>query len=748
MIFLEHFKILSIRLTMGNCRFRENLFRRLIILVLLTTSLGFVWKVSGQITGVNKKDFRIHVAQVKEKMVIDGLLNEEVWKTAEKTSPFYRILPIDTGFAKAQTRVMVGYDQSNLYFAIICFDPTPGKRPVESLRRDFSFPKNDNFLIFMDTYNDQTNGFSFGISAAGAQWDGLQANGGFVSLDWDCKWKSAVKNYPDRWVAEFSIPFRSIRYEENAREWGINFSRLDLKTNEKSSWAPVPRQFQSANLAYTGALVWDKPPPGAGVRYSLIPYISGKAIRDVEAGESAKTGMNAGMDAKITLTTSMNLDLTINPDYSQVEVDRQVTNLDRYELFFPEKRQFFLENSDLFASLGTDRMRPFFSRRIGLNMPVLAGGRLSGKLGDNYRIGLMDMQTNARDTIPAANYGVAVLQRQLFSRSNVTLFLVNKQITGVSEDSLLPANIFNRVAGVDFNLANANNRWTGKAFYHQSFYPDAPGDAFVIAGNLAYNTQKLSVKINQAWVGEHFQAETGYIPRKGFFQVNPELQYKFFPASEKLANHGPLLNTNFFFGKDMQLTDREVSAGYGLEWLNRSKLSGNVKDVFVRLQEPFDPTHTGGNLLAAGSTFDWKEMEMSYNSDTRRLFNFQLMMNFGGYYNGTKRGIAGEMNFRVQPYGSLAMVASWYRIILPDLYSSADLILVGPRLDLTFTDKLFLTTFVQYNNQIENLNLNIRFQWRFAPVSDFYIVYTENSYPENLQTKNRALVAKLSYWFN
>jgi len=733
---------------MRNHRIHENLFFRLIITIFLTISSGHIWKLTGQSTGVNREAFRIHVSQAEEKMVVDGILNEKVWKTAQKAGPFYRILPIDTGFAKAQTRVMVCYDPYNLYFAIICFDPSHGKRPVESLRRDFSFGKNDNFLIFMDTYNDLTNGFSFGVSAAGAQWDGLQANGGFVSLDWDCKWKSAVKNYPDRWVAEFSIPFRSIRYEENAREWGINFSRLDLKTNEKSSWAPVPRQFQSANLAYAGTLVWDKPPPGAGVRYSLIPYISGRAIRDVEAGKKTKPGMEAGLDAKITLTTSMNLDLTLNPDYSQVEVDRQVTNLDRYELFFPERRQFFLENSDLFASLGTDRIRPFFSRRIGLNSHVQAGGRLSGKLGDKYRIGLMDMQTAAWDTLPAANYGVVALQRQFFSRSNVTFFLVNKQIAGVTGDSLLSGNLFNRVAGVDFNLANANNRWTGKAFYHQSFYPNAPRDAFVVAGNLAYNTQKFSIKLNQAWVGEHFQAETGYVPRKGFFQVNPELQYKFFPSSERLANHGPGLKTDFFFGEDMKLTDRVVSAGYSLEWLNRSKLSGNIKDVFVRLQEPFDPTHTGGESLVAGSTFEWNEMEISFISDARKLFNFELNVNFGGYYNGTKKGIAGEINYRVQPYGSLAMIASYYRIIMPEPYNSAELILIGPRLDLTFTDKLFLTTFVQYNSQIENLNLNIRFQWRFAPVSDFYIVYTENSYPDIRQTKNRALVAKLSYWFN
>ena len=204
-------------------------------------------------------------------------------------------MPTDTGFAIAQTEVRLTYTESTLYMAITCYDSSPGKRPVESLRRDFNFGKNDNFLVFIDTYNDQTNGFSFGVSAAGAQWDGVQANGGTVNLDWDIKWKSAVKNYKDRWVAEFAIPFRSIRYHGGEQEWGINFSRLDLKTNEKSSWAPMPRQFATATLAFTGSLVWDKPLPSSGPRFSLIPYISGKATQDNEAGEDIKPKANAGV---------------------------------------------------------------------------------------------------------------------------------------------------------------------------------------------------------------------------------------------------------------------------------------------------------------------------------------------------------------------------------------------------------------------------------------------------------------------
>ena len=348
--------------------------------------------LNAQNTPVNRNDYRLHATKISQPVSIDGVLDEEIWSRAEKTTPFFRIQPIDTGYAKAQTEVMVAFDDDNIYFGITNFDPTPGKRPVESYRRDWSFNNNDNFFVAMDTYNDQTNGFAFGVNAVGGQWDGMQANGGVVALEWDGKWYSAVQNYEDRWTAEFKIPFRTIRYNDGDTEWGINFSRLDLKTNEKSSWAPVPRQFASATLAFTGTLEWESPVPKSGVRVSLIPYVLGQATHEKEAGEPVGYKANAGLDAKVILSTSMNLDVTLNPDYSQVEVDRQVTNLDRFELYFPEKRKFFLENSDLFANLGSENLRPFFSRRIGLDQPVIGGARLSGNMGENWRIGLMNMQ--------------------------------------------------------------------------------------------------------------------------------------------------------------------------------------------------------------------------------------------------------------------------------------------------------------------------------------------------------------------
>lgn len=696
---------------------------------------------------VNRAAYRLTAIQTDQVIKIDGLLDEEIWSEAETTTPFFRITPIDTGYARAQTEVMVSYDEEFIYMGITCYDPTPGKRPAESYRRDWSFNKNDNFFAAIDTYNDQTNGFAFGVNAVGAQWDGMQSDGGSVSLEWDGKWYSAVKNYKDKWVAEFKIPFRTIRYHEGDTEWGINFSRLDLKTNEKSAWAPVPRQFASATLAFTGSLLMDKKLPKSGVRLSLIPYVSGKATRDIESGSPTKYKASAGLDAKMILSTSLNLDVTINPDYSQVEVDRQVTNLDRFELYFPEKRKFFLENSDLFANLGTRNIRPFFSRRIGLNQPVIAGARLSGSAGENWRIGLMDMQTAATDKYTADNYSVVVLQRKVLSRSNVGAFFTNKQVLSNPEDTAGYYK-YNRVAGGEFNFASADNKWTGKAFYHYSFNPGPSGNRFATTGMIAYNTETFSAGWSQAYVGANYLAEMGYVRRNAYHQSNPSVGYRFYVMSDRVAYHGPGLRGDFIWDPNFNLTDREFDLSYSLTWMDRSSISLGLEEGYLKLLEPFDPTHTGGEEIPAGTEFNWTEVSLSYLSTMRRLFTFSLEGRYGGFFGGTRASVEAEINYRVQPYGSLSLITTYNRILLPEPYTSTDLVLVGPKLDITFTKSLFFSTFVQYNNQIDNVNVNMRFQWRFAPVSDLYIVYTENAYPTGWDTKNRGIVLKLSYWFN
>ncbi|MBP9924480.1 MAG: carbohydrate binding family 9 domain-containing protein, partial [Cyclobacteriaceae bacterium] len=403
---------------------------------------------------------------------IDGVVDEVDWAQATTATDFFMVTPMDTSKARVRTDVKMTYDDDNLYLVAICYHALPGPYIVESLRRDFNFGKNDNFLLFMDTFDDQTNGFSFGANAAGAQWDGLMYEGSRVDLNWDNKWTSVVKNYDDKWIFEAAIPFKTIRYKKGISKWGINFSRLDLKTTEKSSWAPVPRQFATATLAFSGSLVWDTPPQNAGTNVSVIPYALGGLSKDYENETPTIQRGEVGMDVKVAVTSSLNLDLTVNPDFSQVDVDRQVTNLDRFELFFPERRQFFLENGDMFNNFGYTTIRPFFSRRIGLTAPIQYGARLSGKIDKNWRIAAMDMQTGKveKDGLPTQNFAVVALQRRVFARSNVGLLVVNKEsVNYAPPDSGTVYSEYNRNLGVEYNLASSNNLWTGKALFLKSF---------------------------------------------------------------------------------------------------------------------------------------------------------------------------------------------------------------------------------------------------------------------------------------
>jgi hypothetical protein len=714
-----------------------------LFLTIGVTAEGFRKSKNDTVPNTFNKDFVYRVKKLSGQINIDGIIDEQDWGLAQKANNFYRVLPVDTGFAYQQSEILMTYDDKALYLAQIFYDTIPGKRIMESFRRDFNFGNNDNLLVFFDTFLDQTNGFSFGVSASGAKWDGTMSDGGSISLDWDCKWESKTKHYDDRWITEMRIPFKSIRYPLGSRRWNTNFSRLDLKSNEKSSWAPVPRQFPTASLAYTGIMEFDAPLPKSKTQFSLIPYIFGGVAKDYEAGTGAEYRKDFGFDAKIGISSSMNLDLTYNPDYSQVEVDRQVTNIDRFELFFPEKRQFFLENADLFSGFGYHSVTPFFSRRIGLDAPVLAGARLSGKIGNNWRIGFMNMTTQATDENLARNYTVASVQKKVFARSNFGFIVVNKEYFNQPADTTM----FNRVVGFDYNLASKNNFWDGKFFYHRSFQPDALDKQYSQGASIRYNTKHISAGFAQTSVGENYLAETGFVRRTGYNFLGPSFAYKFVP-NKRIVSHGISLRNENYFDSDYRKIEHENSIRYSFEFQNRSELSFGYMNFFVELQDDFDPTHKGEYYLPAGSSYDFGGFELSYESTRRTMFNYEFELVKGTFYNGNIQYVQGEIGYRFQPYVNLSMNFNYTDLDLPDPFDRTKFLLLGPKMDVTFTDKLFWSTFVQYNEQAENLNINTRIQWRYQPVSDIFLVYTDNYFPETWASKNRALVLKMTYWFN
>lgn len=698
--------------------------------------------------------FQLHLHKATSAITIDGIRNEQAWNDAESATDFFMVLPMDTSRTHARTDVRMTYDDKNLYLIAVCYQAVPGRYFVESLRRDFNFGKNDNFLLFMDPFDDQTNGYSFGANAAGAQWDGSMYEGSKVDLNWDNKWTSAVKADTGKWVFEMAVPFTSIRYKKGITEWGINFSRLDLKTTEKSAWAPVPRQFPTASLAYTGTLVWDAPPPPAGANISIIPYALGGVSKNYEAKTKAVYRKDIGADAKIALSSALNLDLTVNPDFSQVEVDRQVTNLDRFELFFPEKRQFFLENGDLFANFGYASIRPFFSRRIGLDAPIRFGARLSGKPSKDWRIGAMNMQTGSvtESRLPAQNFTVASVQRRVAARSNIGAIFINKQSLQYrpAPDSTKPAySMYNRNAGLEYNLASSNNLWTGKALFLKSFTPQTSGHDWVQAAHLQYLSKRWILFWQHEYVGRNYNAEVGYVPRRGYFKINPQAGYNFFPKSGAVLSHGPRLYYVSYFNEKLKRTDDETFASYLITYRKGSVLDGWVAHDYVQLLQPFDPTNFTKDTLARGTEHRWNAVGMDYTSKPQSLFSYAFTARYGGYYaDGKRLAFTADIGYRFQPFISITASANYNHISLPQPWGQHTFWLIGPRLDVTMTNNLYLTTFVQYNEQQKNMNVNARLQWRYKPVSDFFLVYTDNYLPPFFNVRNRALVLKWTYWWN
>ena len=714
---------------------------------------------------------QLHVKKAKDKIVTDGILDESDWKNAETATNFWQYFPIDTMISQTVSEAKITYDNQYIYVGFKVVDLEPGPWVTTSLRRDFRGNHNDVISIIFDPFSDKTNGIIFGINPFGVQREGLlsgitgsaRGQSGF-SLSWDNKWYSEAKRYNGYWTAEMAIPFKTLRYKGGSTRWKGNFYRIDSKTAGKSTWNHIPRNQNIFSMAFSGDIIFEEPLPKPGANISIIPYVSGLASRDFIEGMESNYKGNIGGDIKIGVTPSLNLDLTFNPDFSQVEADIQQTNLTRFELYYPERRQFFLENQDLFASFGASEVRPFFSRRIGIardpntslfvQNKIHYGVRLSGRINKNWRLGVMNMQTAKDESItqPGYNYSVMALQRQLFARSNISVIGINKQSTNILENDStfskgIDTNDYNRLLGIDYNLASANNKWYGKLFYHQSFSPIDNDQAYSHGANIIYDIPSLKLEWKHQIVGKNFNPEVGFAPRTDYNLVAPGIQFLFYPNSS-IANHGPGLKTEYIWNGQYGKTDHLLLGYYEINFGSTATFEGGIRNDYTYIFDDFEPIDSDGQPLEAGTDYTYTSVVGEYRSDRRQNFYFDIETRLGQFYNGTIIRFDGSANYRLGVIGVASLYYSYNKISLPSPYSSGTLWLLGPRFDITFTKEIFLTAFFQYNNQIDNVNINTRLQWRYSPVSDLFIVYTENYFPQGFSSKNRALVAKLTYWFN
>lgn len=714
-----------------------------------------------------QKDFQIHIAHSNSPVKIDGILDDSIWNIAEKKTDFFVKFPTDDVCPNNRTEVQVAYDDKFLYVAFTSYDS--GKNIIQSLKRDIGHLDNDGVAIILDPQNSHTNGFIFVVNALNAQSeDQVSMNqDNQLSWSWNNKWFSATKRYKDRWTAEMAIPFKTLRFPADKTLWGVNFLRVDMKYNQYSGWTHVPSNFNIYNMGYTGSLLWDKAPPAPGKNVILIPFTSGNIQGDRENNNPTKATLGGGLDSKITLTSSLNLDLTLNPDFSQVEVDQQVTNLTRYDIFLPEKRAFFLENADIFGEYGIPSlMTPFYSRKIGLDstgnpIPIIGGARLSGSLDPKTRIGIMSMQTGAKGDYSPENYTAFSLNKNVLSRSIFKMyFLDHENFQSDAAKKANPINNWGRNAGSTFDYFSRDGKWNWWYAFHYSFKPGISDQNNFQETGFAYNTKKLSTTLDIATLGTNYYTDMGYVQRinnydalrdttirVGFKHAYENVTFRIYPKKNNaIIRHTFKLENYLVVNPNYSFNENDFDVAYMIEYKNTSFFRTMIIHNELDLLYPI--SFTSSTPLPA-QRYKYSQALVSYGSDTRKDFSYGITYSGGQFYNGNISSLSGSITLRSRPHLNLIFQAEFDKLYFPDPYGSTELFLLSPKIEYNFSTTVSWTTFLQYNTQANNFNINSRFQYRFKPMSDLYLVYTDNYYTTPLlQNKNRAIVFKFNYWLN
>lgn len=704
------------------------------------------------------------VKYITEPVTLDGALDDYVWELAEAAEDFWEYFPVDSVQARQQTEIKMLYDDANLYIGITVH--TAGRNyAIESLRRDFRAGNSDNITLLFDTFNDANNAFLFGINPYGVLREGLVSGGGLdlrgFTISWDVKWRGESKIYDNYYTSELIIPLTSFKFREGETKWRFNSYRFDTQSNEQSTWARIPQNQNIYGLTFMGEMRFEKPLGKSRTPMAIIPYIAAGTFNDRE-GERQENSFDFGGDAKVSIGNSMNLDVTINPDFSQVEVDDQITNLSRFEVSLPEKRQFFIDNNDLFADFGGSRdANPFFSRRIGIAQdtsgntienPILGGARLSGKLNPKLRLGFFSIQTEKDEVneIPSNNNTMLALQHVVFARSNIGFFFINRVAFG-TDDFISRDERFNRVLGLDYNLISEDNLWNGRFYLHRSYQPDAKGKDLSGGANIRYNSRYYGGFTDWVYIGENFRSDLGFIPRNDIIKGTSGLSRTFWPMNSFLNSHTfqVLGQTIWSPGLDMQLTDYRLQGSWEARFQDQSGAEAQVRSEYTYLFDDFDPTGSDGGIpLPADSDYRYNSLRMQYFSDRRKIFSYRVEGTVGQFFNGNRFSVEAGANLRIQPKAFIGMNLNYDRITLPEPYPSADIWLVVPRIEITFTKSIFWSTLIQYSNQRDNFGINTRLQWRFAPLSDLFLVYTDNYFIDTFSPKSRSINLKLTYWLN
>ncbi|HNP64143.1 MAG TPA: DUF5916 domain-containing protein [Woeseiaceae bacterium] len=666
--------------------------------------------------------------------VIDGnVIGDEAWAGLVPATGFRQVKPKHGQPASQKTEVFIGYSDSALYIGVIAYDDNPSGIIVSDSRRDSSLDETDAFLVIIDGLLDRQNGFMFGTSAAGIEYDAqvtkegsgdFDSGGGAFNLNWDSSWTVKAQLGDYGWSAEFEIPFSTLRYGTgDVQDWGINFQRNIRRNNEIVYWAPLDRNRGLHRVSEAGTLKGIEPPGQRNLQ--VTPYVLGSARRGGSIS-GTESDSDVGVDVKYSITPSLTLDLTYNTDFAQVEADELQLNLDRFALFFPEKRPFFLENAGLFGVGNGGEVELFFSRRIGiagggLAIPVEGGARLSGKVGERTNVGLLLMSTEAIDGFaPGNRFSVARVVQELGNRSSIGAMYVGRDgdgsfLTPNSDDD-------NRSYSVDGTWGIGENllltAWAAKT--------DTPGldgddNAYSVAAN--YNSSEWSNAISYTEIGEDFNPEVGFLSRTNYRKVSARL-FRYIRPDDLwgLFELRPHISYTGYWKPDGFQESGFLHIDNHFEFHSGTELHTGVnfrKDGVINAFNIVD-----GVTVQAG-TYDHAEAQIVFFTNQSMPLSFEFRTTIGGRFGGDYASLNPSVKYRIgETFRSeLEFVYNEFDLPVPNGEFTANLARL--RLSYSFTPSVQLQALVQYNDNADTIGTNIRFSWLRNANSGLYLVYNE-----------------------
>ncbi len=681
---------------------------------------------------------------IESPIVMDGILDEAAWSLAEPTSDFIQKEPRTGEPSSERTEVRILYDDENLYLGVYCFDSAgPEGIVVNNLARDFTPRDNDTFTMVFDTFDDNRNGFILSTNPGGAKRDGqISGDGETRNYDWDGIWYVNTRITELGWQAEIAIPFRTFRFREDEQQvWGLNFGRNIRRKFESVNWSAIPRSYLTSRVSMAGELNGLN-----GIRQGnslyVKPYVLAPILR--REGDDVDFTPDVGLDVKFGVTTGLALDVTVNTDFSQVEADRQQINLTRFPLFFPEKREFFLENAALFQVRRQGRelrnrnrdMIAFFTRRIGLSggrvVPILGGARLTGSAG-KYRLGFLSIQTDEFEELPSTNFSVARVRRDIFNSSDVGGVFINKQGGGEH----------NRTYGLDNHLRFMRYLEIA-SFFLKTDTPGLTGQD--TAGGLfaGWEDQRFNISGNYLSIEENFNPEVGFVPRKKMRKSLGEFTFKFRPEERIpwIREFRPSTGIEYITDQDNRVEDKSFDQRLSIDFQNGALFGITHRVRFERLDEPFSILSTQD--IAVGD-YVFEDIAASFSSDRSRMFSGSINLRIGEFFDGHQDTYTA--GFLFQPNHQFVVDLSWKHedVDLPSGDFSTDL--VTTRLNYSFSPRMFLNALIQYNSTVDEISSNIRFNFIHKPLSDLFVVYNESRSTDG-EVRERALIAKLTYIFD